>query len=87
METNASGLARIFGSSKALVVLLVVALSFAALLMGRATWEQVKGLLEWVMPVWLGAQGLEDAAKHIAAPKLEAAKVAAKATPSQPPGG
>lgn len=57
---------RLLNSSKAIVVLVVIAGGFIAFAFGKASWEQVEGMLRWVVSVWLGAQGLEDAAKHYA---------------------
>ena len=51
-------------SRKALVVMLVLAFTSAAVLSGRATWEQAEGLLWKIIGPWMLAQGLEDAAKH-----------------------
>ena len=68
METNP--LVRLMNSSKAIVALLVIVLSFAALFTGKVAWEQMNQMVQWVLAVWLGAQGLEDAAKHIGQPKL-----------------
>lgn len=57
---------RLLNSSKAIVVLFVIAGGFLAFAFGKASWDQVEGMLKWIVSVWLGAQGLEDAAKHYA---------------------
>lgn len=67
--THARGpLRRLLGSSKALVVLVVVTLSFIALFSGRATWADVSSLLKYVIGPWLAAVGLEDAARNLGDP-------------------
>lgn len=69
METNQNPIARLFGSSKALVVLAVTALSFLGLYLGKVKFDEVESFLKYVIITWLGAQGVEDAAKHVATAK------------------
>lgn len=64
-------IARILGSSKALIVLLVIVLMFVGLFLGKVPFEDIKHMLTVLVPVWLGAQGIEDAAKNIAKPSQE----------------
>lgn len=79
---------RLFSSTKAVFSLVVVALSFLALFLGRATWEQVRDLLVVVVPTWLAAHAVSDAAHTIAAPKLVAAQTAQETARSMsPPAG
>jgi len=69
MEPNQNPIARLLGSSKALVVLVVTALSFLGLYLGKVKFEEVESFLKYVVITWLGAQGFEDAAKHVATAK------------------
>lgn len=56
----------LFSSRKSLIVILLVVLSAVAIAVGRATWDQVEGFMKWILMTWLGAQGIEDAAKFFA---------------------
>lgn len=77
---------RLLSSSKALVVLAISATSFAALWTGKATWQDVEGLLKWTVGPWLAAVGLEDAAKHVSANLRPASPPpSAVSDPSGPP--
>lgn len=62
---------RLLGSSKALVMLMVTLLMFVGVFLGKIHFDEVKGVLTVLVPVWLGAQGIEDAAKNIAVPSNE----------------
>jgi hypothetical protein len=84
---NPNPIARLVGSSKALVVLGVTIASFVGLYLGKAQWLEVEGFLKWILITWLGAVGVEDAAKHLANSKIEAAREIAKSTPPPPPRG
>lgn len=62
-KETANPIRRLFGSSKALVVMAISALSFGLVFTGRAQWSEVSDFLKLVIGPWLLAQGLEDAAK------------------------
>lgn len=55
---------RLLHSSKALLVLLVIAIAFVSLLLGKASWSDVEGLIKWVVGPFVLAVGVEDAAKN-----------------------
>lgn len=55
---------RLFGSSKAIVVMAITAVSFLAVYQGKAQFHEVTDFLKLIVGPWLLAQGLEDAAKH-----------------------
>lgn len=59
-------IARLLGSSKAIVVLLVLAGCFAAIFAGRATWEQVEEFMKYITMTWIASAGVEDASHRIA---------------------
>lgn len=69
MEPNQNPIARLLGSSKSLVVLAVAALSFLGLYLGKVRFDEVESFLKYILITWLGAQGFEDAAKHVATAK------------------
>lgn len=54
----------LLSSRKALIVLVIVLFCAVAVLMGKASWEQVEGLVWKVVGPYMIAQGFEDAAKH-----------------------
>jgi hypothetical protein len=64
-DESAGPIRRLLGSSKALVVLLVIAAAFGSFWTGKATWHDIEGLLRWVLGSWLAAAGAEDAARHV----------------------
>jgi hypothetical protein len=57
---------KLLSSSKGLMVLAIIGLSYAALFAGKATWAQITELLKYVIGPWLAAVGIEDAARHVA---------------------
>ncbi len=73
MEQQQNPIARLLSSSKAIVVLGVAALSFLGLYLGKIQFAEVESFLKYVLITWLGAQGVEDAAKHLSTPKANAA--------------
>ncbi len=74
MNEQAGVLTRLFGSTKALITMLVIAGAFGALYLGKSTWDQVRELLMVVIPSFLATHAASDIAHTIAAPKLELAK-------------
>ena len=66
INNPAQAIARILGSSKGVVAIIVIALAFGALFANRATWEQVRSLLEWTLGSWFVTHAAEDVSKHIA---------------------
>ena len=72
---DTSPFVRMLGSSKAIVMMIVLSLSFLALMLGKATWDQVDNLVKWVFGSWVMAVGVEDAAKHVAKGKVDAANI------------
>jgi hypothetical protein len=83
----------LLSSRKALIVLVIVAFCAAAVLMGKATWEQVEGLVWKVVGPYMIAQGFEDAAKHnamkaptVTTPQTINVSVPSNAPPAMPPG-
>jgi hypothetical protein len=60
-------LRKLLSSRKSFVVLLITTASFVALFPGKATWSDVADLLKLVVGSWLGAAGVEDAARHLGA--------------------
>jgi hypothetical protein len=60
-------LRKLLSSRKSFVVLLITTASFAALFTGKATWPDIADLLKLVVGSWLGAAGVEDAARHLGA--------------------
>lgn len=67
-----SPLARLLGSSKALVMLGTALGAFALVGLGKISWEQAREFLVVTVPVWIASVGIEDAAKHLAAPRQQA---------------
>lgn len=83
----------LLNSRKAVIVLVIIAFCAAAVLMGKATWDQVEGLVWKVVGPYMIAQGFEDAAKHNAtkapansAPQTINVSVPSNAPPPMPPG-
>lgn len=66
-------LTRLLSSTKGIVALFVVALAFGALFANKASWDQVKSLLEWVLTTWFAAHTAEDVTKHYAKGRLAVA--------------
>lgn len=66
---------RMLGSSKAIVMLLILSFSFLSLLLGKASWEQIENLVKWVFGSWVMAVGVEDAAKHVANGRVKAEEI------------
>jgi hypothetical protein len=85
MNPKTNPLAKLLSSSKALVVLAVTVASFVGLYLGKAQWSEVENFLKWMIPAWLFAAGAEDAAKHLAAPRFEANRLAAEERKSNRP--
>ena len=73
---------RLLGSSKGLVLLLVLACAFAALFTGKATWDQVVELVKWTLGPWFVAVGIQGAGSAIADAHVEATKLAQTTAPS-----
>ena len=69
-----AALARLMGSSKAIVVLAITIGTFAAVHWNKAAFGEATEFLKWVLGPWLLAQGVEDAAKHYGNSKVEASK-------------
>ncbi len=80
-----SALAGFLGSRKAVIMLLAVAATFAAVFAGKATWDQAEGLIWKIIGPWMIATAMEDSAKHKAAGQIaadhKATLDAANATP------
>ena len=63
-ERSSNPIRRLFGSSKAIVVMALAAVSFLAVYQGKAEFREVSDFLKLIVGPWLLAQGLEDAARH-----------------------
>lgn len=74
---------RLMGSSKALVMLAVTLLMFIGVFIGKIQFSELKSMLTVLIPAWLGAQGLEDAAKHVAQPSTDRVKAVAVVTAAE----
>ena len=74
MEEKANPIARLFGSSKAIIVMAVLAVTGVALCLGKVTWQQFEYIIGLVVGPWLVAVGAEDVAKHLSKGKVDAEK-------------
>lgn len=73
------------GSRKAVIMLLAVSATFAAVFAGKASWDQAEGLIWKIIGPWMIATAWEDAAKHKAAGQMASDRKAtldAQATPA-----
>jgi hypothetical protein len=62
LESLSAPLKRLFGSSKVMIAMICISFAFVALLAGRITWDEVLGLLKWLVPALIGSIAMEDAA-------------------------
>ena len=89
MNPNGNPLSRLFGSSKAIIMLATAAGCFALVGLGKVTWEQAEKFLTVTVPAWMLAVGIEDAAKHMSgksdAVKKAVAEEVKKSLPPTPP--
>jgi hypothetical protein len=79
---NQSAVARLFGSTKALILMLVVLGAFVGLFLGKVMWGDVKELLMILVPSFFVTHAAADVAHAMAAPKLEIAKRVSVRPPS-----
>lgn len=80
-----NALVALLSSRKALVVLLAVGLCAAAVLTGKAQWQQCEDFMKWLLGSWLISQGIEDAAKHNATKAPNSVTVNTTASVPPPP--
>jgi hypothetical protein len=86
MNRDTNPLLRLLTSSKALVVMAVVASALAAFFTHRATWGEASDLVKYVLGAWLVAQGTEDAARHFATSRKTTSVDVSATNPPTPSG-